>query len=295
MVGRFGAFLLLWASLLTFSYPALARPTATIFYPPPESPSDNRYDDILEIIRTALIKTSEQYGPARLVPADQTMNEARAFHELELDRTLTLAWGSTSRERETRLLPVRIPLRKGILGWRLCLVDHARAQSLPKIETLDDLRKLTLGQGVGWGDAAVYRQSGVGVVLAPNYESLFSMLSAGRFDLFPRGLTEAYAELEKRSQLRGSVEVASGFAIYYPWPYYLFVNRANTELASRLEAGLEIMIKDGSFDAIFRRYNADRIKRADLHHRKIIRLDNPLLPPETPLQRTELWFDPFKD
>lgn len=285
---------LLWAAALLPLAAAPAQSVVTITYAPRESATDIRYDDILEIIETALTKTSDQFGPARMVPARQIMNEARAFHELEQGRTLSLAWGSTSVDRESRLLPIRIPLRKGLLSWRLCLIDRELAKRLPPIASVDDLRRLRIGQGVGWGDIEIYRQSGIKVI-SSNYESLFSMLSVGRFDLFPRGINEAFGELQKRPQLRDSIEVAPGFAIYYPWPYYLFVNRRDTELASRLETGLERMIKDGSFDTIFFKYNAESIKRADLHHRKIIKLENPLLPPETPLQRPELWFDPFKN
>jgi hypothetical protein len=32
-----------------------------------------------------------------------------------------------------------------------------------------------------------------------------------------------------------------------------------------------------------------------LKHRRIIRLENPLLPKDTPLDDPSLWFDPLKD
>ena len=36
----------------------------------------------------------------------------------------------------------------------------------------------------------------------------------------------------------------------------------------------------------------DDLRRARLDQRRIIELDNPLLPPQTPLQRRELWYHP---
>jgi hypothetical protein len=55
------------------------------------------------------------------------------------------------------------------------------------------------------------------------------------------------------------------------------------------------MRADGSFDAIFHKYNDEWIAAADLRHRVVIRLNNPLLPPQTPLDDPSLWFDPLKD
>ena len=51
------------------------------------------------------------------------------------------------------------------------------------------------------------------------------------------------------------------------------------------------MIDDGSFEKIFLAHHQSAIKRADLLNRKIFVLENPLLSPETPLDKAELWFD----
>ncbi len=52
------------------------------------------------------------------------------------------------------------------------------------------------------------------------------------------------------------------------------------------------MRKDGSFEAIFHQYHDRAIEQANLKNRRIIRLKNMLLPKETPLQDSSLWFDP---
>jgi hypothetical protein len=66
-------------------------------------------------------------------------------------------------------------------------------------------------------------------------------------------------------------------------------------LAKRLEAGLEIMVNDGSLKAIFNATYGDALKIADLKSRKIIFIKNSSLPPLTPLDRKELWYDPFEE
>ncbi|GEM_PF-5787064 len=52
------------------------------------------------------------------------------------------------------------------------------------------------------------------------------------------------------------------------------------------------MMKDGSFDAIFMKYNRRSTIKANLKNRRIIRLVNPDLPKDTPLNDPSLWFDP---
>lgn len=54
------------------------------------------------------------------------------------------------------------------------------------------------------------------------------------------------------------------------------------------------MMKDGTFDTIFKKYNFKDIERANLKHRRIIRIENPFLPADTPLNDPALWFDPGK-
>ena len=52
------------------------------------------------------------------------------------------------------------------------------------------------------------------------------------------------------------------------------------------------MIKEGSFDQIFDKYYKDIIIKADLSKRKIFKINNPLLPSETPLNIKEYWINP---
>ena len=49
-------------------------------------------------------------------------------------------------------------------------------------------------------------------------------------------------------------------------------------------------IADGSFDRLFCQHFAQKIARTRLAQRTAIDLFNPILPPETPLARKELWF-----
>jgi ABC-type amino acid transport substrate-binding protein len=262
-----------------------------VTYPAPESLSDVRYNDLIEILTLALKKTTAQYGPATIAPSGVVMNEAREIACLQEGKLINVLWTSTSQEKERRLLPVRIPLRKGLLGYRISLIPKDKPAVIDTVADVNGLKTLAIGQGIGWGDIAIYKANGLNV-LAANYENLFKMLNIGRFALFPRGLGEVFAEFERNKGRQPNIAVEQHLVIYYPWPYYFFFNKKDAGLAKRVEAGLRIMQQDGSFDALFDKYNASAIARADLAHRRVIKIKNPFLPKATPLLNKSLWFTP---
>ena len=161
-----------------------------IIYPAPESVNDVRYNDLIEILNTALEKTRDKYGPYTTAPSAHIMNEARQQKTIE-DGTgiINIFWSSTSEDKEKRLLPVRIPLRKGLLGYRIALISKDKQALIDKVHTLDDLRKVRVGQGFGWGDVEIYKANGIPVLTA-QYDKIFHITAKGRFDLFPRGIAE---------------------------------------------------------------------------------------------------------
>lgn len=203
--------------------------------------------------------------------------------------TIDVFWAATSDELEKELLPVRIPLEKGLLGHRIFIVHKDNQHILDDVTSLADLRKFTLGQGRGWTDSDILKANGFKVVLAPKYESLFLMIDGKRFQLFPRGVNEPFNELELRPSLELAID--QNVMITYKIPYYLFVTPGRPELAKDIETGLMTAIADGSFDAYF--YNDETtkavIKQVATVKRRIFALETPSLPPKTPLDNPKLW------
>ncbi len=279
------------------NHPSAAEPMIYV-YPAPESAGDVRFQDLVALLKGALDHTSDQYGPYRIQPASVPMTEARQLFELskplEPHRLLTITWSSTSEEKERDLLPIRIPLRKGLLGYRICLIRADRQPEIDRINTLDDLRRYSVGQGIGWGDIDVYNANEIRVLTAL-YRQLFGMTDAGRFDLFPRGINEVFDEFAQNHTANPQLAIEQHLLLYYPWPYYFFLNRGDHLAAERVEKGLWLMLKDGSFDEIFLRYHGNAIRHANLKQRRVIRLINPLLPKNTPLNNPILWYDPNAD
>lgn len=288
---RRAAALLCGCALCLWQLPVQAQDE--VIYPAFESRNDPRYADVLELLRTALDKTAKEYGPYRLRPSTLRMNHARALEELRTGRLVNVVSSPTSTEKEQSYIPIRIPLRKGLLGYRLLLIHEDSQEKLREVREVADLRTLRVGQGLGWGDIAIYAANGIPVNTG-NYEALFSMLDLGRFDIFPRGIGEIFREYDKVALSHRHLRVDDTLVLHYPWPYYFFVSKSTPWLAERIEKGLRQMLRDGSLDAIFFKYNADMIRRARLHERRMIQLVNPFLPKETPLHDSRLWYDPMR-
>ena len=268
-----------------------ARADVTLIHHPQKLAEwDTRNEYFLSLLHLALDETRDEYGDYQLVPSDQPMVQSRAINLLAAGEQLDVLWSMTSRQREAQLLPVRIPLLKGLMGYRIFIIRGEDAVWFRGIHSLDQLRELRAGQGQGWPDVEILRANGFRVETADSYETLFHMLQAGRFDFFPRALNEPFEEVDARKELDLAVE--QNLLLYYPTANYFFVNRNNPKLAERIDKGLEKAIADGSFDKLFRQHpvNAYALKHARLNQRRIFKLVNPLLPAQTPLARKELWW-----
>ena len=281
--------------LLLWGGAAEGTPPLQVTYPAIESRTDTRFDDLKEILKTALDETVDTDGPYTLTESSRYVNEARYLAEIrDGDGEANVVWSSTSDQKERELLPIRFELRKGLLGFRVALIDQRRQKEFDSVTTFADVKKLTIGQGIGWGDVAVYQAAGMKVTMAP-YEDLFRMVANDRFDLFPRGVSEAFRERDTRRDQVPNLSVERGILLYYPWPYYFFCNRKDTVLAARIERGLKRMRADGSFNRIFWKYNRAAIEQARMSERRVIQIPNPLLPKDTPLSDTGMWFDPKRE
>ncbi|MGH8806455.1 MAG: hypothetical protein ACREX0_01085 [Noviherbaspirillum sp.] len=272
--------------------------TTTFIYPRSISSVDSQYMYDYDLLRLALEKTRAEFGHYELRHSDVGMAQARAAEEIYAGTgTVNIFARSTSVEHEARMLPIRIPLDKGLISYRIFLIREEDQRRFSSIRTLDDLRELSVGSYTTWADTKILRDNGFSVVTGESYEGLFKMLIANRFDFFSRSVDEAYREYDERSEQLPTMKVEDAVLLHFPTTRYFFVQRspAGEKLARRVEHGLNQMIKDGSFDILFRKYKGPLIDRAHLKTRRMFRIPNPHLPPETPLARRELWYDPLAD
>jgi len=263
---------------------ALCMPIATaktfVTYPRQESP--NAYP--VQVLRLALSEAGADFD---MQPSETPMPQGRALEQLSKGENVNVVWSMTSQERESKLRPIRIPIDRGLLGWRLILTSKAGAEAIAKVKTMDDLRRLQAGQGHDWPDTNILRFNGLPVQTGTSYEGLFKMLNSGRFDYFPRSIIEIWDE-QKVFAAQG-LEIDKNLILYYPTAFYFFVNRKDRDLAKTIETGLNKAIANGKFEQLFQQTYGDVVQRAHLASRTKLILQNPLLPAATPLARKELW------
>lgn len=267
------------------------RQPQKVIYPAPLSALDSRSDDLVALLRAALERTEPSHGPFELQPSIPLETLARQIVQLEHGAGLSVIWASPSAVPERGLRPVRVPTRRGLLGFRVALIHERNQAALRRVRDVDGLRRFALGQGSSWPEVAMYRAHGFQVETG-NYEALFRMLHQGRFDLFPRGVNEVFAEQAARAAQLPGLVVENSLLIHYPLPYYFYCHRDDQALAARLEQGLRAMVRDGSYEAHFWRFHGDAIRQARLQERRLIRLSNPQLAPGTVPSDPALWLDP---
>jgi hypothetical protein len=280
----------------------LVAQTTTVFAaavdvvrPLPEAPGDTRYDYYWQLLVQAMTVTEPEFGPFMLRQAALPMTEPRALNELETGRgSITVLVHGNVADYERRLLPIRFPLDKGLLGYRVFLIRGEMQSKLDLVAGLGDLRRYSIGQGRDWGDVTILRQAGFTVVEGTSYEGLFSMLAAGRFELFSRSVTEVDEELSREKPKHPEVAMERHLMLFYPLTRYFYVTRssAGEELARRISAGLGRLLKIGLFDRMFDEFKEPFERHIGFRNRLLMRIGNPLQTPETPLDRAELWYDP---
>lgn len=249
--------------------------------------ADGNSSYVMEILNLALSKLDTRYE----LKIDNTpVTQARNMDDVASGR-MDLLWAATNMEMEEMLLPIRIPLYRGLLGHRIFIIRPESQAQFDQVKTFEDLKKFSFGQGTTWADSSILESNGLKVIRTNKYPSLFYMLDGGRFDAFPRGVQEPWAELETNKNLPLTVE--KRIMLVYRMPLYFFTKHGNTKLAADLELGLNRAIADGSFNEVFFRHPIVRsaIEQSNMHDRIAFMIDNPTLPKETPLEREELWFD----
>ncbi len=182
-----------------------------------------------------------------------------------------------------------MPLFKGLLGHRILIIHKDNAHLFDHVQTYEQALRYKYGQGKGWTDTMIMEANGMEVVTTVRYEGLFYMADGGRFHAFPRGVHEPWGEIASRPELELTVD--KNLMFVYTMPYYLFVSPKRPELARAIEQGLLAAIDDGGFDEVFLNNSMVKLvlEKAGLQHRRIFKLDNPELPPKTPLDNPKLW------
>lgn len=260
--------------------------TWNITYPRPLTENDQRAQYPVKLLALALEQTGVNYS---LEPTAMVLLQDKALKQLGENRNVNVVWSMTDNDREERLLPIRIPIYKGLIGWRLFMIREDRKTDFTSIDTMQGLQQYKPIQGYDWPDTKILQSNGFDVNTTKSYTGLFNMLAQQQGDFLPRSLIEVWAEYDKED-IDDSIIIEPTLGVKYPTAMYFFVNKNNRTLARLLEVGMEKAIKNGKFDELFEQQFAESFKRADIDNRFFFELTNPLLPETTPVDRKELWY-----
>ncbi|KAB8064754.1 transporter substrate-binding domain-containing protein [Janthinobacterium violaceinigrum] len=259
-----------------------------LVYPRHQALSDPQQAYVTALLQRALARSGHAYALRR---SELRMVQTRAMQEIATaSGSVDVVWAMTSRARETHLLPVRIPIDRGLIGWRVALIQARQPQLLRDVRSIAALARLSAGQMRDWPDCAILQANGLRLDTSSTYEGLFQQLAAGRIDYFPRSVIEAQSELASHAQLPLALD--AHLVIRYPAALYFFVGKHRPELARHIEIGLETMLADGSFAQLFQQHFGRLADSLQLPRRHVLELVNPDLPEATPLTRKALWYRP---
>ena len=233
----------------------------------------------LALLELALENSKSEFGEYQLKKSVQPMYQGRSLVEIKYNRNVNITWTMTSKEREQAVNPIRIPLLRGLGGYRIFLIKQGQQAKFAKINSAKQLNKLFAGQGYDWPDSKILTDNNYRLITGPGHKILFNMLQHGRFDYMPRALHEAWNEVE----IFKGLQVESTLALHYPSPYYFFVSYDNPRLKERIEKGLMNAEKNGSFQKLFDSHQVTKnmLAAAKLTQRKVFKLKNAFMSSET--------------
>ncbi|WP_425934935.1 hypothetical protein [Aeromonas rivipollensis] len=271
-----------WLIKLCLCLPLLAQAqTLTVKVPSrPINDLDSEYQ--LKLLELALDRAGQPY---KLERVDLNLNQFTLQQELRKGKTINVFWMGTSSALESALIPVPIPLFRGLEGLRLSFIHSDAQEKFNQVNTLADLKLLKAAQGVGWADNKILEQAGI-ATYAGRYSNLFRLINDGdKLDFFPRGLVEIFAERRELAAQYPNLAIEQHLLIRYPFAEFFFVSPESPKLAKAIQTGLERAYADGSFMTFF--HENPRIREAlasaNLEQRVTISLPNPDM---TPLLRS---------
>lgn len=263
---------------LNFSF-TFAFAKDVISYPWAEK-NDFSYDSYYKaLLHLALDKSKDVYGDYEINEIDAGVSQDHMVRLVQKNKFVNLFWTMTSKEREQKLLPIRFPLFKGLLGCRVFFIKKGQQTKFDQLKSAEQLKSFIVGQGKDWPDTQILLDNNFNVVTSLEHESLFKMLTKGRFDFFPRAIHEARSEIIDYPD----IVIEKRFLLYYDSPFFFFVNKDNSRLAERLKYGLNASLEDGSFERFFNNHpvSSDILNQFSLNTRELLFLKNPSLTTKT--------------
>lgn len=228
---------------------------------------------------------------------EKDMPPRRMLREFESGNTpFNLIIAGYKTRHEARMAQVYFPLTRGLLGMRVFAIAKGQQPLFDAIRTREDLtNNLLFGSNALWTDTLILKHSDFKVISA-EVDALWRMVSTGRIHAFPRAVAEVETELKNYTLRTGNLDIVieKTLLIRYPFDYFAYMPRRDSELAATLEQGFRRAFEAGKVQALFEGYletsvNAGGVPLAD---RRIITIENPELSAKMLAIPKQYWYQP---
>lgn len=227
-----------------------------------------------DVIRRALEITEPEYGAFKLQLIEINMNGDRMIHSSLSGELINTVIVPPSNEWDRQHIAIRIPIRLGLLSYRLLLVNKADLAKFEKIQTLQELKDLRVGLTNYWETTKILKNEAFNILETAHFDGLFLMLDKQRFDYLPRGIYEIFSELNARQNVLSNVVVEPTIALHIPMLSYVYVSPSEQRLAKRIKAGLQKLMFNGELKTLLYKHYGEDLVRANLKDRKVFEIKN---------------------
>jgi hypothetical protein len=270
----------------------LAQALDVVRVPRPTSDHDARRNYSRALLAEVLRRTEPAFGPYTLEESDSPMTRGRLLLEMRDGVHVNVVANPADDKWLRELKAVWVPIDMGLQGWRIALIRRSQQAEIEALPSIAAFKAMRFGVASVWITRTALEQSGFKTVLGENYDGLFGMLLAQRFDMLPRGINEIFDEYDQRAPANPELAIERRYLTHDHIVSLFFVSPKAPRLAERIAAGMDAMLKDGSLRRFLLAYHGEAIARARLCDRIVVDLPRPALPREL-AGRPELWIDPF--
>lgn len=243
--------------------------------------SEIRKDYELEVLNAILSTTVSEFGPFKIkenVTEYPGLEESFVFSEKKHHLFVTVAGNQKFNPGDFIMIPQ--PIARNLLGYRIPIISTTDVNKFHSTVSLSQMQQLKNGVPVSWSDATIFRHNGYNVAEEGDFDDVFERLADGKFDYTCFGANEVQSVFKSRASKYKTLTQDENTMFFYPFPLVFYVNPQMPDLAKRIEFGLSKITESGVLDTIFNSYYANIVEELGLQNRKVILLENPLIPQE---------------
>jgi hypothetical protein len=229
---------------------------------------------VRDFIELAISKSADKY-PGYTLQRTQLKNKEQAFHQLTQKGQLDIIVTGFDIDREQNALPIYIPLDRGLLGFRTCLIEPQSQPIFENIQTVNDfaLEQISMGVGSNWADKKIMSNNDIPLLEASDQKALMALLRHNKVTCISRSVIEMDATITDFPEFTEENLIA----FVYPFGKIIYVNQHNQAAYEMLKYGLEKSIEDRSFHQLFKQHFAQQLEKHEFYFRKILLMKNPFL------------------